>query len=405
MREPGGLEALGAPGRAAWSARVSTCIAQASAAVSGGARSLRATLDRESTQVTAPDWTGLPMRVSACLGRDRALRLLDWHRDELGDGGRALQDEYIEWRTLRSDEGRITRVELTTELPDYWCVLAAHEPETLLETVAKLADEISVPPSAVYADCDPFAAGVKPEEREEAFARTMLPPGRNPYNNGERAICCMAQPSNSLAGLALLTAAATTGRVVRDAVDGRLRCLTCSEAIPLLNDLTEIVVAQRGRGSDPILVERLGRLAYEGRLVSFDDPPGVYMQGVEHTRLRTPRGEAVPPEWFSFGRGLGPDAVEDGRPRYQRLTFRVPEEAGFAVSDVVDVATEQPLGSGAEIADLVQLAVFFRVSAPGTIPGEPEEIEIELEPVGSDPHGCEVIREHERRFLDDRRQP
>ncbi|MBA3364900.1 MAG: hypothetical protein H0U03_03820 [Actinobacteria bacterium] len=394
MREPGGLEVLGAAGRAAWSARVSDCVTQAADAVPGGDRYLRAAFEEESSEVTGPDWTGLPVRVTACLGRSKALRLLDWHRDELGEGGRALQDEYVEWRTVRSDDGRrITRVELTTELPDYWRVLAAYEPETLVETVAEFAAE-KVEPSAVYGDYLD-AAGMTPEEREQAFARTMLAPsGRNPYNNGERAICCMVQKSNSLGALALLTAAATCVGVVRDARDGRLRCMTCSEAIPVLDKL-----ATRGRGSDPVLVERLGRLAYEGRLVSFDDPPGVYMQGVQHTRLRTPRGEAIPPDWFRFGRGLGPDEAYDGRPRYQRLTFSVPEKAGFDVSDVVDVATEQPLRSGAEIADLVLLAVFFRVSAPGTATGEPKVIELEPAPV--DPHDCDEIRAHARLLEDE----
>jgi hypothetical protein len=401
MREPGGLEALGSAGLAAWRALVSGCIGEASAAMPGGDRSLRVALDPESSALTSTDWTGLPLRVSACLGRERALRLLDWHRHEIGDGGRALQDEYLEWRTVRTDDDRIMRVELTTELPDYWCLLAAHEPGALLETVAELAGEASVPAGAVYGDLDPFAAGVGPDERAAAFARTMLSPGRSPYNNGERAICCMAQRSNSLPGLALLAAAATTGHVVRDAVDGRLRCLTCSEAIPVLNDLSHTVVAEPGRASDPILVERLGRLAFEGRLVSFDDPPGVYIQGVEHERLRAPGDEPVPLEWFSFGRGLGPHATWDGRPRYQRLTFAVPEGAGFVVGDIVDVATERPLRTGGEIADLVQVAVYFRVSRPGAVGGDPTEIELAgRAPAG--PDACEHILALEARFLDAR---
>ena len=47
--------------------------------------------------------------------------------------------------------------------------------------------------------------------------------------------------------------AATTPRMVRDLVSGRLRCLTCDEAVPLLDG-----AAMRGRASDPMLVERFG---------------------------------------------------------------------------------------------------------------------------------------------------
>ena len=34
----------------------------------------------------------------------------------------------VEWRVVRGTDGRIRRVELTTELRDYWTVLAAYEP-------------------------------------------------------------------------------------------------------------------------------------------------------------------------------------------------------------------------------------------------------------------------------------
>lgn len=36
-----------------------------------------------------------------------------------------------------------------------------------------------------------------------------------------------------------------------------------------------------GRGSDPVLVERVGRLAFEGCRVGLADPVGVYIQAVE----------------------------------------------------------------------------------------------------------------------------
>ena len=85
--------------------------------------------DRRTPLVTGPDWTGLPVRVVGCLTRARALGLLDAER--------RLQEEYLEWRTVRDRGGAIRRVELTTELRDYWRVLAAHEPARTVELVGR----------------------------------------------------------------------------------------------------------------------------------------------------------------------------------------------------------------------------------------------------------------------------
>ncbi|MEX2555170.1 MAG: hypothetical protein WEB06_06015 [Actinomycetota bacterium] len=327
------------------------------------------------------------------MDRQRALQLLDWRSEDVGGGGRQLQEEYIEWRVVRTGT-QMSRVELTTELSEYWRVLAAYEPETLVETVADFARESAVPTEAVYGACDPYADGITPNERERSFAGTMLPPdGRSAYNNGERALCFMTQSTNSLGALVMLAAAALDARLVHIA-NGGARCLTCWEAIPLLRG-----AAQLGRASDSILVERLARLAFERRLVALDDPVGVYIQSVEHTRLRTPTGAVVPPDWFTFGRGISAEMSPDARPRYQRLTFEVPPEEGFSVGDLVDVATEQPIRHGGQVADLVQLAVFLRVGESGTAAvdrAKPAAVEAAVE----DAEGCARIRNHEQRFTE-----
>lgn len=321
--------------------------------------------DPQATEVTGPDWSGLPIRVASCLGsREEALRLLDW-RGEAGDEGRRrLQEDYLEWRVVRGLRGEICRVELTTELPDYWRELAAQNPEETLRLVAEFADEPSVPAAAVYGDHAPFVTDSTPEGRETAFADTMLPPeGRSPYNCGAKAICCMVQATNTLRDLLRLTVGAAQPRAVNDEVTGRLRRMTAAEAIPLVH------AAVLGRSSDPVLVERLERLAYEGRRIGFDDPLGVYIQGFEHGRLRQPDGTPVPAEWFRFSRGLGPDEAPDSRPRYQRLVFEVPDGEG-CVGELIDIATEKPLRYGGQVAELVQLAVFLRISEAGSVPTE-----------------------------------
>ena len=353
MDEPGGLRDLGDVGRAAWGDAVARCMRACVPA--GGHPFLLPAADPRTPLVTGPDWTGLPVRVVGCLTRARALGLLDAER--------RLQEEYLEWRTVRDRDGAIRRVELTTELRDYWRVLAAHEPARTVELVGELTGR-AVAPSDVYGTRAPEA--LDPARREQAFAATMID-RPNRMNDGRDGICFMSHRSNDLQALVAIVAAATTVCVVRDGASGRNRCASAAEVIPLLGD-----AAVAGRASDPLIVERLGRLAFERRLVALDDPVGVYVQGVEHTRLRTPDGSPVPPEWFSAGRGMSARAAPDGRPRHQRLVFEVPAGEGLAVSDLVDAATERPIRHGAQIAELVGLRVLLRVSSADVARRQPE---------------------------------
>jgi hypothetical protein len=340
----------------------------------------------ETPDVATIDWIGLPARVVECLGRDRALGLLDWKGRSGDEGRRRLQEEYLEWRVVRSG-ARIERVELTTELGAYWRVLAAHDPLQTLDLVARFARAESVTASEVYGEFDPLG-DVTPQAREEAFAATMLQ-GRSPYNNGLEAICCMVQPTNTLGAILELAVAAAGCGVVDDGPSGR-RSMTCSEAIPTLGG-----AAEDGRTSDPLLVERIARLAFERRPVAFYQPFGIYIGGVEASRLQTPEGDSVPVEWFDLSRGLSAEESFDRQPRYQRLVFEVPGEVGLAVSDLLDVATEQPIRFGGQIAELVDLTLLLRV-------GERDPSDDQRETVGAGEtiaeRDCGAIERHYDQF-------
>lgn len=322
--------------------------------------------EADATQGTTVDWIAFPERVGACLGRGRTLELLDVEDRSVGDGGRRLQEEYLEWRVVRSERG-IERVEFTAETADYWRLLAAYAPQRVFGVVAEFAEEQRVDPALVYGSVDPLAAETTPAMRESAFAEVMLTGGTSPYNNGARAITCMVHPGNSTSALLELAVAATNALSVVD-TDGGLRCPTCSELAPSLGD-----AAQLGRASDPLVVERLARLAFEGRRVSLDTPGALAISGVEYARLRTPSGKPAPSEWFRLSRPMRPDG------RYQRLSVSVPEDEGYCVSDLTDVATEEAIGTGGQVADLVQLSVYMLVTEPVgkaserfDVDGEPE---------------------------------
>lgn len=363
----------------AWEERIGTCVERMSKKVPRSPFLVHPA-DGRAPEVTMVDWTGFPLRVGGCLRRADALALLDWRGASGCEGRRRLQEEYVEWRVVRDGDGGLCRVEMTTELSDWWRVLAAHAPAEALRVAAEFADEEALASEALFGAVDPFAREVSPQQREEAFAAQMLePPG--PYNS-ERALCCMVNPSNSLGAIVALVSAAAFPFAIEGS-DGR--GVPARQTIPLFAE-----AAQDGRSSDPLLVERLSRLASEGRLIALDDPVGVFIQGVERTRLRCPDGRPVPAEWFTFERDAGPGG-RSARARFQRMTFEVPAGEGLRLSDLVDVATEEPIEFGGQVADLVQLAISLRVSAPNAVKVDTRRCKPPA--AAADPWGCDAVQE------------
>jgi hypothetical protein len=164
--------------------------------------------------------------------------------------------------------------------------------------------------------------------------------------------------------------------VVQDPVTGRVRYASGAEVIPLLG-----AAAQDGRASDPVVVERIAKLASEGRAVAVDDPVGIAIRGVQRSGLAQADGCEVPAEWFSFSRGVPADEAPDGRQRCQRLTLEVPPEAG-SVDELVVQHTGDRLRFGGQLAALVQLTAYLRTGPIGvdrasilSHPPEPQEPE------------------------------
>jgi hypothetical protein len=394
---PGGItaaERLTPEEHAAWAARVRGCL-RAAAAEREPSPYLLEAADERTHERTLIDWTAYPRRIADCLTPRHASSLLDWRTGD-GDQGRSrFQEEYAEWRLLRSEDGRARRFELTTELPDYWVWLAGRRPQRVLDLVARFAEQQTVDSQQVFGDLDPFADEVADAQREKAFKRMMLGDGRSPYNNGLEAICCMRQPTNTLRALLGLVVAAARPRVIRDEISGAVRAANAAEVIPQLGAAAEI-----GRNSDPVVVERLGRLTLEGRLVAFDGLPAVYIAGVQVERLATPDGAPVPSEWFSVERLRPEDGDTGDRLLGQRLSFEVPDSTGLCVGDLIDLGTGRRVEAGADLADLVRLVVGLRVSAPGTGPQTVERTRGTAAADASTASGCDEVRQAWQAFAE-----
>ena len=358
MSAPGALEEWNGSA-AAWEARVTETL---------GALDLPEQLKQatkgNATELRIPDWPAVPARARARFGRREADRMCDERAADGDDVGRtSLQDEYAEWRVVRDECGRAVRFELTTELADYWELLARYAPARAIDVVGEFAG-VPVGRSAVFGAHNPFGATSTEDSRANAFCAEMLGRdrdgnglGRRPgqYNNGAKAITCLARKDNSLAALAkLVAAAAAAPQLVVDPESGEARFPSGSEAIPTLWEES----AKDGRNSDPVVVERIVRLATEGRTIRFDDPAGVHIVDVQLDELTDPGGAPLPREWCKLGRHGPP--LPDGLARAQRLELEVPADAGFRLGEVRSRRTGTAIVHGAQIAELVQLAVYVR---------------------------------------------
>jgi hypothetical protein len=370
-KQPGNLNDLTGAGAQEWNTLVAA--RHQTAIQSSGTRHFVVQNSSMTQPPIAVDWDGIPIRVQTCLkSRSKAMRLSDWTAGN-GDRGRAIcHEEYMEWRTVRNGAGKITRVEITTEVQEYWITMARHNPTRLLSLVARFAGEQSVPFQQVYGSVNPDAPGVTPADREAGFRSMMLPeddtnPPRSPYNNGQKAISFLYQGVNTLGAAITLAAFAGFPHAAAVGNTGQLRPLTGSEAIASTRQ-----AAVDCRNSDPTIVGAVIGQAFNGKQVALNDPAGLYITNVDFGRLRrpgpqSPAPEPVPEEWFNLQRG---SASADGKQRFQRLVFEVPAGLPFVVGDLIDSQTNETINFGWQVAQLVKVGLYVSVGAdvPGSSP-------------------------------------
>lgn len=368
--EPGNLSDLDGEGQAAWDALIAGFLQQLRGAgahwVAPGDAALAAT-------PTPVDWSGFPQRPETCLGLRKTLGLLDW-RTANGDLGRALgHEEYLEWRVVHGPDGKLRRVELTTEVQEYWRILAAHHPAKVLRLAGRFAGEETAPWQDLFGSLNPFAPNVTPAQRARAFDRMMLVgdgplltiPPRSPYNNGAKAICFLSQSVNSLGAAVGLARFAGIPHAKLDA--GTAVRMSAAEAIAA----TDTQLAVDCRSSDPTIVDVLIRLAWAGRSLSLHDPLGIYILGVDAAGLALPDGSPMPLDWFDFQRGAQGAAAPGGVRLTQRLVVEVPAGAGFSLGDVIDTSIDEPIRFGGQIAKRVRVGLYARLGPEGSVPVAP----------------------------------
>lgn len=299
-------------------------------------------------------WSPVPRQVVACLGRSRAIRLCDAEHlpgaptDSLRSG-REWHNEYCEYRVIMAnDRGRRRpkRVELTTELREYWETLAVEDPEQALHVAQEVLADRTVSPMDLYGVPNPVR--LSREQRRDEFVRRSagsalrsnrtVPSG--PLNR-ERALF-MCHPINGLDDLAyiLTLGAQPYFRIIRGArAAAPLPWLFLDTS--LLRHSPEAMAALRDtycRHSDPAAVAASYQVAFGGGRIALADPPGVYMrpEDFDLAALRY-QDQPLDPSWVQWSRPAQ-------GPRHQRLVIGPPDDAEDVFLDDIQVCR----GGGAE---------------------------------------------------------
>jgi hypothetical protein len=339
-------------------------------------------------------WSPVPRQALACLGRSTARRLCDATAVPGAPAaslrsGREWHQEYCEYRIIMASDGRglrPKRVEITTELREYWEMLAVHSPPVLLAVARDVLQDDAVTYEDLYGL--PAPNRLPPEDRRDRFVRQtagsalavdrIVPEG--PLNREHALFMC--HPINGLDDLTYIT---TLGaQPYYRMVQGRRSAAPLPWVFldnALLRHLPEAVASLHDtycRHSDPAAVAAAYQVVFGGGRLAFADPPGVYL-----------RDEDFDLAALSYeGRPLDPAWVRWSRPRagtrHQRLVLGPPDDLEDVFLDDIQVcrgAEPTPLLGGYQLLELLSVGPNLTVQQPPPDPPVVPPTDLELQPL------------------------
>ncbi|MDQ3729272.1 MAG: hypothetical protein M3355_06745, partial [Actinomycetota bacterium] len=264
-----------------------------------------------------------------------------------------LHNEYCEYAVIRRPDGqgneRPKRVQITTELAEFWTCVATHDPDRLRAMALEVLGE---EPSwdELYGVADPHALGVL--ERKVEFARTMAGNGRHrdlvaagvkpePQGrlNTDNALF-MTHQINGLDDLIFIVLFGARRFAVQEAVD-QLREATENDIFT--GELSELVC----RHADPTAAMGAYGLVLQDAMMAFADPLGMYIRPL-NAELFVHNDKPIPEEWVRWGRG-----AEGMR---QRLELGPGDDDDAFLDDIlVNVGEPEPLTGGYQVVKLLEV--------------------------------------------------
>jgi hypothetical protein len=316
-----------------------------------------------SNVTDAVKWVGNPAEPEFCQNTEVARQLSDF-----GQRGREiLHNEYLEYHvTFQVDaqgRQRPKRVEVTTELREYWLTLAIQDPIKMQEIAQEILGQ-SIPFSAFYGPGVTNPNQLSPQERERLFSMFVAGDGRGsrPIGslNRENALF-MGHPINGLDDLIFIVMFGATPR--RVSVNGGSRKAQLHEIFRAAQ--TTFLAC---RHADPAAAAAAHDTAWEGRTVAFANPLGMYIRTFT-SDVFSFNGQPIPENWIRFSRG-NPNL-------HQRLEFGPADNEPFFLDDIVvaEGGEDRPLTGGYDVVAKIEVGPMIVVGQPTTI-AENEFLEI-----------------------------
>lgn len=328
-------------------------------------------------------WFGDPAEPNFCIGPETAQKLSDW-----GVRGRqVLQNEYCEYHTVHQPDtrGRLRpkRVQVTTELREYWVTLAMHDPDIVCGLAAST---LGFEPSweDLYGVTDPASLSV--QQRKEAFSRLVAGHGNDetlaeagvpaqptgPLNT-ENALF-MTHPINGLDDLLyiVLFGAKPYARRTSDGVEPATR-----EQIFRAFEVEHLAC----RHADPAAALGAHAAVFNGQPVAFANPLGMYIQSFSDF-LFLYEDKPIPEAWVRRSRGA------EGM--HQRLEFGPSDEDDVFLDDIQLVRGDlaEPVVGGYQVIRELEVGPKVVAGAPTEI-GEEEYVVLDA---STDPIRCQEAR-------------
>ena len=299
--------------------------------------------------VNSVKWFGDPAEPTFCQNVEIARKLSDWDLK----GRHNLHNEYceyaVEYQMDSTGRRRPKRVQVTTELREYWLTLAKFDPDFTRQLASSVLGR-DVTWIELYGT-DPH--GLDETQRETAFSTQVAGDGNNSQPvgklNTENALF-MSHPINGLDDLLYI--------VMFGAKPYARKRGNGFEKINKEALFRRFDVERLGcRHADPAAAMAAYDVVYQGRNISFSEDFGMYIRSFTKDSYSY-NGAAIPDSWIKFSRGQNK--------LYQRFVFGPLDNEEIFLDNItverggVDV----PVSGGFDIVQNIEVGPIMRIGEP-----------------------------------------